>query len=308
MSQETPLQPASVLAALSNELARAVEIIAPSLVTVHGRRRLSASGIVWNSEGLIVTANHVVERDDDLTITTSDDSTLEVTLVGRDQGSDIALLQIQGASLSPALASSTAPKPGHIVLAVGRPGKNGTMASLGVVSLVGGEWRTSEGTSIESFVRSDAAMLPGFSGGALIDSSGGVIGMNSSTIGRRGGLTVPFDAVASVVAALKTHGKVRKGFLGIGAQSVELNAALRTSLDLDQERALVIVSIQADGPAEKSGLMIGDVLLSIDGTRVATVEELQDHLTGEIVGHQAAVSLIRGGSILDHPVTVGERG
>ncbi|CAN5688641.1 trypsin-like peptidase domain-containing protein [soil metagenome] len=308
MSQETPTQQASVLAALSNDLAGAVESISPSLVTVHGRRRLSASGIVWNGDGLIVTANHVVERDDDLSITTSDDSTHEVALVGRDQGSDIALLYVEGASLSPALASGTVPKPGHMVLAVGRPGKNGAMASLGVVSLVGGEWRTSEGTSVESFVRSDAAMLPGFSGGALIDSSGNVIGMNSSTIGRRGGLTVPYDAVASVVAALKTHGKVRKGFLGIGTQSVELNSALKTSLGLDQQRALVIVSIQADGPAERSGLMIGDVLLSIDGTRLATVEELQDHLTGEIVGHQAAVSLIRGGSILENPVTVGERG
>jgi S1-C subfamily serine protease len=181
------------------------------------------------------------------------------------------------------------------------------MASLGVISLVGGSWRTSEGTNIERFIRSDAAMLPGFSGGPLVDASGATLGMNSSTVGRRGGLTIPWDAVGTVVEALRTHGKVRRGFFGVGAQSVELNQHLRQALGTDQEKALVVVNVQPDGPAERSGIFIGDVILAIGGHRVATVEELQDHLTGDVVGSAVEVSLMRGGQLLQTSVTVGER-
>jgi len=297
-----------VLSSLSNELANAVERASQSVVTVNGRRRMSASGIVWSADGLIVTANHVVERDEDLTVNLGDGTARTVTLAGRDQGSDIALLQLDGSSLSVATRPNADPKPGHLVLAVGRPGQSGPMASLGVISLVGGSWRTSEGTNVESFIRSDAAMLPGFSGGPLIDTSGDTIGMNSSTVGRRGDLTIPFDAVDSVATALRAHGKVRRGFLGIGAQSVELNAGMRQSLGIEQERALVIVNVQPDGPAEQSGLMIGDVILTVQGRQVATVEELQDHLSGEIVGQAVDVDLLRGGQLTQAPVTVGERG
>jgi S1-C subfamily serine protease len=301
-------QSTGVLSSLSNELANAVERSAQSVVTVNGRRRLPASGIAWTSDGVIVTANHVVERDEDLTVSLDDGVARPVILVGRDQGSDIALLQLDGTSLTPAVRPGAEPRPGHLVLAVGRPGQTGPMASIGVISLVGGSWRTSEGTQVESFVRSDAAMLPGFSGGPLVDTTGAIIGMNSSTVGRRGGLTIPFDSVDNIVSGLRAHGKVRRGFLGIGAQSVELNAGLRESLGIDQERALVVVNVQPDGPAEQSGLMIGDVILSVQERQVATVEELQDHLSGEIVGQMVNVSLLRGGQLTQTPVTVGERG
>jgi S1-C subfamily serine protease len=298
----------SVLSSLSDELAGAVERAAASVVTVNGRRRMPASGIVWSGDGLIVTASHVVERDEDLSISLPDGETRPVTLLGRDLGSDIALLQVEGADLTPAARPEGEPRPGHIVLAVGRPGPNGSMASLGVISLVGGSWRTAEGTSVEGFIRSDAAMLPGFSGGPLIDTAGAVFGMNSSTVGRRGGLTIPYDAVDGVVGALRAHGKVRRGFLGIGAQAVDLTPGLRSSLGIEQERALVIVNVQPEGPAEQSGLIIGDVILSVEGKPVATVEELQDHLTGEVVGKPVSVGLIRGGQRLDVQVTAGERG
>lgn len=305
---DTQTQPSTgVLSSLSNELAAAVERAAQSVVTVNGRRRMPASGIIWTADGLIVTANHVVERDEDITVNFGDGDSHAVNLIGRDQGSDIALLQLDGGSLSTATRPDTEPRPGHLALAVGRPGQSGPMASLGVISLVGGSWRTSEGTNVESFIRSDAAMLPGFSGGPLIDTNGAAIGMNSSTVGRRGGLTIPFDAVDSVITALRAHGKVRRGFLGIGAQSVELNAGLRASLGVEQERALVIVNVQSDGPAERGGLMIGDVILSVQGRQVATVEELQDHLSGEIVGQPVDVQLVRGGQLAQAQVTAGER-
>ncbi len=295
------------LASFSNALADAVERAASSVVTVNARRRMPASGIIWSPDGLIATASHVVERDEDISVTLPDGETSQATLLGRDQGSDIALLRIDHSGLTPASRAASEPRPGHVVLAVGRPGRGGAMASLGVVSLVGGPWRNGEGVNIERFVRSDAAMLPGFSGGPLIDSSGDILGMNSSTLGRRGGLTIPFDAVSTVVEALQSHGKVRRGFLGIGAQAVELNTGLRESLGLDQEKALLVVNVQPEGPAEQSGLIIGDVILSIGDKAVASVEELQDHLSGDIVGQPVDVRLIRGGELTERQVTAGER-
>ncbi len=297
-----------VLASFSDALATSVETAGSSVVTVSARQRLAATGIIWSADGWIVTANHVVERDDEITVTLPDGTTVEATLTGRDPGSDIALLTVAGKPLVPAPRSSATPKPGHIVLAVGRPGKGGLMASLGVISLVGGPWRNNEGVSIDSFFRSDAAMLPGFSGGPLVDSSGGILGMNSSTLGRKGGLTIPVATIDRVVELLQSHGKVRRGFLGIGAQSVEINPGLRTALGIDQERALVVVNVQPDGPAEVSGLLIGDVILSIKDQSVATVEQLQDHLTGEIVGTPVTIRLIRGGVLIDQQVIAGERG
>ncbi len=296
------------LASFSNALADAVETSGASVVTVNARRRMPATGIVWSGDGLIVSASHVVERDDDITVTLPDGSTAAATLLGRDQGTDIALLRVERQDLTPVPRTTSEPRPGHIVLAIGRPGQGGLMASLGVISLIGGQWRNDQGVNVESFIRSDAAMLPGFSGGSLIDSSGNVLGLNSSTLGRRGGLTIPVAAVDTVVRALQSHGKVRRGFLGIGAQSVEINAGLRATVGIDQERALVVVNVQPDGPAEQSGLLIGDVILAVGGEQVATVEQLQDHLTGDLVGRPVDVRLIRGGALVDRQVTAGERG
>lgn len=300
-------QASEALASLSNGLADAVERGASSVVTVNARRRMPASGIIWSTDGLVVTASHVIERDEDISVTCPDGETSQATLLGRDQGSDIALLRFDRTGLQAATRAASEPRPGHVVLAIGRPGRGGAMASLGVVSLVGGPWRNGEGVNIERFVRSDAAMLPGFSGGPLIDSSGDILGMNSSTLGRRGGLTIPFDAVSDVLEALQSHGKVRRGFLGIGAQAVDLNANMRETLGLDQEKALLIVNVQPGGPADQSGLIIGDVILSIGSQAVASVEELQDHLSGDIVGQPVDVQLIRGGALAERQVTAGER-
>jgi S1-C subfamily serine protease len=296
-----------ILASLSNELADAVARASRSVVTVYARRRMPGSGIVWSQDGTIVTANHVVERDDDLLVDLGDGENRPATLVGRDPGSDISVLRLEGAEVVPAKGAEREPRPGNLALAVGRPGKNGPVASLGVISVVGGAWRTSEGGSIERFIRSDAAMLPGFSGGPLIDTTGATIGMNSSGVGRRGGLTIPWEALGSIVSAIGAHGRVRRGFFGVGAQSVEIPGPMRQQLGLDQERALLIMSVQSGGPGEQAGLLVGDLILAVGSQPVASVEELQDHLTGDIVGQTVTVSLIRGGQLQSAEVTVGER-
>ncbi|MDP9370432.1 MAG: S1C family serine protease [Chloroflexota bacterium] len=296
-----------MLAQLSNDLSAAVERAGAATVTVNGRRRQPASGIIWSADGLIVTANHVVERDEDLTVGLPDGRQVPVTVVGRDPGSDIALLKAEAIDLQPAPRAAQPAKIGHLVLAVARPGPSGPMASFGAVSVVGGAWRTHQGATVEGFVRADVAMLPGFSGGPLVDADGAVIGLNSSTLGRGGGLTVPTAAIDRIVESLRTHGKVRRGFLGIGAQAARVPAALVGALGLGQERGLLLVSIEPDGPAERDGLYLGDVIVALNGDTVTEVEELQEKLTGDWVGRSIPIKVIRGGQLKDVSVTVGER-
>ena len=297
-----------MLARLSDDLAAAVERAGAGTVTVNARRRMPASGIVWTEDGLIVTANHVVERDEEITVGLPDGREVAATVVGRDQGSDIALLQAEATGVAVAPRAEAPAKVGNLVLAVARPGPSGPMASFGAVSVVGGAWRTATGGSVEGFVRADVAMLPGFSGGPLVDATGRILGLNSSTLGRGGGLTVPVAAIARVVEALQTHGKVRRGFLGIGAQSVRLPAGLVSAHGLAKEQGLLVVGVEPEGPAERDGLMLGDVIVALDGEAVTEVEELQDRLTGDWVGKRLPVRVIRGGEPKDLNITVGERG
>lgn len=297
----------ATLTALSNELSSAVESIGDSVLTVDARRRLPATGIAWSADGYVVTANHIVERDDDLSVVFPDGTRSEATLIGRDASSDIALLSIPGSILTPVPRSASEPKPGHLAMAVGRPGRAGLSASLGIVSLVGGPWRTGKGSSIERYIRSDAAMLPGFSGGPLMDASGAALGMNSSTLGGRGGMTIPCEHIDPVIDALLSHGKVRRGYLGIGAQSLTLNNQLIESLDLDQDRGIVIVGLEPGGPAEQAGMLLGDIVVSIDGDPVATVENIQDFLTGDAVDGSVTLQYIRGGTLVNQDVEVAER-
>jgi S1-C subfamily serine protease len=303
----TTLSSSSLLASVSDELAGAVERAGAGVVTVDARRRHPASGIVWTEDGLIATANHVVERDEEIEIGLPDGRSVSATLVGRDPGSDLALLRIDASGVVPLERSSFEPRVGHLTLAIGRPGPSGAMASLGVISAVGGPMRFRGGASLERYVRADVAMLPGFSGGPLVDSVGSLIGLNSSTLGRAGQLTVLASSIDATVATLLQHGRVRRGYLGVGAQGVHLPEALVRALNSGQEHGLLIVSVEAGGPADTAGLMLGDVILAIDGDAIGQVEQLQEQLTGDRVGKSVPVRIARGGEPREIAVTVGER-
>ena len=304
---ETLVEP-SVLVQLSEDLANAVERAGQGVVTVHARRRMPASGIIWSDDGLIVTANHVVERDDEITVSLPDGREADATLLGRDGGSDLALLQIKATEITAAPRSETPARIGHLVLAVGRPGESGPMASHGVVSAVGGPWRTGQGTSVDGFIQADVAMLPGFSGGPLVDARGGVLGLNSSTLGRGSGLTIPNVAIDHIVASLRAHGKVRRGYIGISTQTVRLAPAMAKTAGTDREQGLIIHSVEPDSPAERAGLFLGDVIVALDGEPISRVEELQERLSGDRVGRTLPVRVIRAGAPLELQITVGERG
>ena len=296
----------NVLAQLSEAMANAVERAGAGTVTIFARRRMPGSGIVWTADGLIVTANHVVERDEDITVGLPDGRTVEAVLVGRDQGSDVALLKVDAGPLVVAPRTSAPVRIGNLVLAVGRPGNTGAMASFGGVSVVGGTWRTGQGGTIDGFIRADVAMLPGFSGGPLVDAEGGVLGLNSSTLGRGGGFTIPVAAVEGVVSSLLAHGRVRRGFLGVAAQGARVPTGLAE--ELGRERALLIVGVERDGPAERDGLLVGDLIVALDGEPVTEVDEMQARLGGDWVGRAIPVKVIRGGQFHEVAVTVAERG
>jgi S1-C subfamily serine protease len=296
----------SFLETLSNELASAVDSVAGSVARVEARRGNASSGIVWSGDGQILTADHAVEREEDIRVHLGDGRSTQARLVARDPGSDLALLKVEATDLAPAQhAPEESIRVGSLVMAVGRPGPAGTMATIGIVSAVGGAWRTARGSQLESFVRTDATLYPGFSGGPLVDASGRVVGINSWTLSQGAGLAVPVSVAARLAQAL-AQGGVKRGFLGVGTQVVPLPQALRDQLG-GQETGLIVLSLVSGGPAENGGLLIGDVLVGLEGQQLSDAEDLQSQLTPERVGKPAQLRVVRGGELRDVTITLGQR-
>ncbi|OLC32182.1 MAG: signal protein PDZ [Armatimonadetes bacterium 13_1_40CM_64_14] len=292
------------LSEISGELSGIVEKVAASIVRVEARRRIPGSGIIWASDGTIVTADHIIEREEDLRIGLADGRVAEATLVGRDPTTDVAVLRAQAASLSvPAWSDGERAKVGQLVLALGRPGRT-VRARLGMISALGDAWRAPAGGELTRYLEADVAIRFGFSGGPLVDTAGAVLGMNTAGLLREAALTVPVATLRRVVTALLTHGRIRRGYLGLGAHPVRLPAAWQQQ---GQEAGLLIVSIEPGSPAERGGLLMGDTLVAIDGTVVRRHDDLQARLTPESVGTAVRVRLIRGGEVKEIPVTIGER-
>ena len=294
-----------VLSSLSDALAATVEASGPSVVKVDARDRLSASGIVWSADGVVVTAHHVVERDDDIGVGLPDGRTVAASLVGRDPSTDLAVLRAEAGSLTPPTWSDAgSARVGHLVLAVGRPGHK-AMATLGIISALGKGWRTPAGGQVDRYVQTDVVMYPGFSGGPLVDANGQVLGLNTSALLRGVSLAVPATTLRRVVETLLAHGRVRRGYLGVGAQPVRLPAAL--AQQLGQETGLLLVSVEPGGPAEQGGLLLGDTIVALDKQPVVHMDNLLDGLSGERVGVAAPVRVVRGGQVQDLTVVIGER-
>jgi len=292
-----------ILAGLSNDLAGAVERAASSIVRVNARRRQAASGIVW-SAGTILTTDHVIEREEEITLGLPDGTDIPATLVARDPGTDLAVLRAE-TSLPP-IERGPLPGVGSLVLAVARPDDGGPQATLGVVSAIAGPARTWRGGQLDRFVRSDAVLYPGFSGGPLVDATGKAIGVNSSHLARGSGIAIPIDVAAAVAEALLSHGHVRRGYLGISSQPVALPAATAAKVS-GQDSGLLLVRVEPGAAAEKAGFMVGDILVAIAGQPVRDIDDLQRYLSGDVVGKPAAAKVLRGGEPRELSLQVGER-
>jgi S1-C subfamily serine protease len=291
------------LLSLSNDLAAAVEHAARSVVAVHARPRLPSTGVHWRP-GIVVTAEHTVRVDDQIRIVWPDGRTVPASLVARDPGTDLAVLRVGDTDWPLAeVADSAALKVGTLVLAVG----HGPRASWGVVSAVGGAWRTWRGGEVERFLRVDLVLYPGFSGGPLVDASGKVAGLVTSGLSRQLELAVPTSTVTRIVDELLASGRISRGYLGVGLQPVALPEGLRRLAPGDGARGLIVVSVETDGPAARAGLMLGDVLVSLEGRPLQDPGDVQDVLATRRAGTAVTASLIRAGEPLQAAITLGER-
>lgn len=296
---------ANVLENLSEAMASAAEVAGKSVVRVEGRRRLPASGIVWSAEGVIVTAHHVVEHDESIGIGLPDGSTVTAALVGRDPSTDLAVLRASGARLAPPTwIEPDSLRVGSLTLALGRPGRT-VQATLGVISALGEEWRTPGGGAIDRYLQTDVVMYPGFSGGPLVGPDGQVIGLNTSALLRGVSVTVPVPTIRNVVEALLAHGRIRRGYLGVGAQPARLPDRLQQ--ELNQETGLLLVSVEPGSPADKGGLLMGDVIITLDGEPTRHSDDLLALLTDDRIGRPMAVKIVRGGKLEELEVSIGER-
>jgi S1-C subfamily serine protease len=286
-----------VLASLSNDLAAAVARAGQSVVAVHGRRRFPASGLAWRADQ-VVTASHVLERDSELTITAADGVPHVARLLGRDSGSDLAVLDIPGAGLWPVeRADSVELHPGQLALAVGRPGTPEPIASFGAISSTGGAWRTAQGGLLDAYIRADVALLPGLSGGALVDVNGQLLGMLSAYLAGGDPVAIPARSIDGVVERVLTGGSQRRAYLGVSSQPVELQEVLRRRLSLQQTTGLMLLGLEPGAPAERGGLLLGDILLTIGGRAVEDGEALQMALGPAAIGAPTPIRFIRGGEL-----------
>lgn len=289
------------LLSLSNDLAAAVERAAPAVVAVHARR-LPSTGIHWRP-GIVVTAEHTVRTAEDITVTMADGRSLPAVLAGRDPGTDLAVLRVADAgSVVATLGDDTALKVGHMVLALGY----GPRASWGVISALGPRWRSWRGGDIDRLVRLDLVLYPGFSGGPLVDAAGRVVGLNTSGLARETRLALPVTMVTRVADELLQKGHVSRGYLGLGMQPVRLPEPLRAQLGLG-DGALIVVMVEPSGPAARAGVLLGDVLVALDGEPVGDLDDVQARLGSDRVGAEISAVVLRGGVRTELRITVGEQ-
>ncbi len=278
---------------LSNDLAAAVERAGRAVFAVNGRARLGSTGVHWR-QGLVVTADHTVHVDEEVTITGPDGRALTARVAGRDPTIDVAVLKVDAPGVAVAdVADSDAVRVGHIVLALGA----GPRASWGVVSSVGDA----------RMLHLDLTLYPGFSGGPLVDAQGRVVGINTSGASRHWQLAIPAAAVNRVVDELQRRGRIPRAYLGVSTQPVRLPEPVRQRLNLDQQTAVIVVEVQTASPAAAAGLTIGDVIVSLGATRIADPTDLKSALRPDRVGESITASVLRGGEPKDLMVTVGER-
>ena len=297
----------NIFSELSESMANAAEKAGKYTVLVDARRRMPASGIAI-SKDTILTAGHVVEKEEDIRILFSDGSEAKARLIGRDPGTDLAVLKLDSASASPAAAAKNPARVGEFVLAIGRLSADGIESSFGTINKIGGPVRTGRGGMLEKYIKTDVVSYPGFSGGPLINGEGEFYGINTSGFGMGGeAVTIPADIALKIADTLAKNGKIKRGYIGIRSQTVNLPVEAKSQWKREQETGLLVVGIEKDSPAEKSGLMVGDILIGVAGEAVEHHDELFTRLSGDVVGKSTPMDILRGGKLEKVNVVVGER-
>jgi S1-C subfamily serine protease len=294
-------------ATLSKELAETTAKAGAQAVAVHTESRGSSSGVIWRPS-IIVTAEHALQRDEDIQLTLPDGRVADAKLVGRDPSSDVAVLKCEQASTAvPSFSDTTKLQTGNVTLVVGRTRANGPIAALAFVSMVADERRLWGGLSLSPYVRLDVALQRTGVGGAVVDAEGRVAGIATPKFAPTGALALPVATVNGVVDALLAQGRILRGYLGVGLQPVRLPENLRETLQRREKTAAMVLDVEPGGPAHNAGVVIGDILLSLNAKPVARLEDVQAHLHGENIGKSLAARFLRGGAPRDVTIAVAER-
>lgn len=296
----------TILTQLSEAMAAAVDRAGAGTVLVNARRRIPASGMAYTKD-LILTADHVVQREEDISVMLPDGTELPASVAGRDPGSDLALLRLNSAGAAVVEPAPDEARVGQFVLALGRPSAEGIQASLGVISAVGGPVRTGRGGLLERYLRTDAIPYPGFSGGPLVEASGRVVGLNTSGLTRGASLAIPIALAWEIASTLSKGGRVKRGFLGVRSQPVAISASQQDALGREQDSGLLLVGVETGSPADQGGLIVGDIIVALAGKPVSDPDELLARLVGDVVGKPTPVEVLRGGQPDTIQVTIGER-
>ena len=296
----------TVLVELSDALADAAELAGRSTLLVNARRRMPASGIVFGEE-LVLTAEHVIEKEEDITVIRDDGSEVAAKIAGRDAGSDLAVLALEDSAGTVAQVTKSPARLGQIALALARPSREGIEASLGTVAAIGGPVRTGRGGMLERYLLTDSISYPGFSGGPLVGADGTILGLNTSGLSNGPAITIPADIAWNIAETLAKHGQIKRGYLGIRSQTVDLLAASQEALKRQQSTGLLVMSVEKDSPASRGGLIVGDILVAVAGRPVLHHDELFSQLNGEVVGRSTAIEILRGGQPQTLNILVGAR-
>lgn len=293
------------LAAFSTRLAALAAEGAARVVAVHARDGRARSGLLW-ADGLVVTAEEALERDDEVMVALPNGERVPATLAGRDPGTDVALLRAATGPIAPlpAAPAGDALAAGHLLLTVGR-GAYGPVVAFAPAAAVGGPWRSMRGGRLERRILLGQRLAPEAEGGAVLDHAGRLVGM-AVPLGdrrqRRGALAIPVETIARVVEVLRTRGRVARGYLGLATQPVQA----RTE-EAGAVRGLIVVGADPQGPAGQAGVLLGDVLVAWNGTPLGSVRDMLTRLDPDSVGTEVALDLIRAGQPTRVTVTIGER-
>ncbi len=298
---------AEALVKLSNELAEIVSVFNPYIVSIRARRHYPSSGVRWGVD-LIVTASHTIEREDEVAVTLADGTAAAAALIGRDPGTDLAVLKIPAAAAT--LKDSEHAdeiSPGELAIVVSRSPDSGINASLGIVSAKSGPWRTWRGGQLDAYIRLDARLFPQSSGGAVVNARGQFVGIATAALSRIAGLAIPATTVTSVTEKLLQRGFIPRGYFGFGVQPLSISEDMQQKLQIPMSGGLIVLMVEKDGPADQAGILPGDIVVGVGDTAVEGIDELREYSDSGVVGKQVTIRFVRGGELRNSQITVGER-
>ena len=294
-----------LLQSFSNAVTELTESVSPSVVNVNAGRR-GGTGMVWSSDGLVVTASHVVGHSAAPTVVLGDGRELEAKVLGRDPYTDVALLKVEAAGLTPVkTGSADGIKVGQFVLALANAFGRKVSATSGIITSQRRSMRGFWGIMIEDAVVSDAKLNPGYSGGPLVDASGYLLGMNVAYFAGRG-VAVSVESLKETVATISKDGRVKKGYLGVVVEPIGLPRELASDTAVDQEEGLLVRSVELGTPAKAAGVAIGDIILRLGEVQATDEYELHKALSGEVVGKTVNLRVLRAEKVTDLRITPSE--